>query len=85
MKNSYDKLTKNLFKHLSKGEEVVFGNFTLLKEGEKLRLKGRTEKGEEVELFFNLEKGRSFGLSKDQLKRIVAFKEKPAFSARTRK
>ncbi len=84
-KKVYDRLTKNLIKRLSRGEEVLLGNITLKREGERLILKGRIEEGEEVELFFRLEKGGDYGLSKAQLKRIISMQEKPIFRAHIRK
>ena len=81
----YDRLTKNLFKHLSRGEEVRYLNMTLRKDGDKIVLKGKLEDGGEVELFFKVEKGSLYGLSKEQLKRIVTFKEKPLFRTHIRR
>lgn len=81
----YDRLTKNLFKHLSRGEEVTYLNITLRKDGDRIILKGKLEEGGEVELFFRAEKGDLYGLSKEQLKRIVTFKEKPLFRTNIRK
>ena len=81
----YDRLTKNLFKHLAKGEEVQYMNLLIRKEGDRIVVKGRLESGEEVELFYRAERGHMFGLSKEQLKRIVTFKEKPLFRTHIRK
>lgn len=81
----YDRLTKNLFKHLSKGEEVFFQNMVLRRDGDRIVVKGRINEVEEVELFYKLEKGSLYGMSKEQLKRIVAFKEKPLFRTHIKK
>ena len=58
---------------------MLFKNtFLLKKKGDNIVLRYTVE-GQEVELFFRAEKGDTYGLSKDQLKRIVTFQEKPAF------
>ncbi len=58
---------------------MLFKNvFLLKKKGDNNVLRYKTE-GQEVELFFKAEKGDTCGLSKDHLKRIVAFQEKRAF------
>jgi hypothetical protein len=75
----YDRLRSSLIQQLSRGKEVLFKNaFLLKKKGDNIVLRYKVE-GQEVELFFRAEKGDTYGLSKDQLKRIVTFQEKPAF------
>ena len=76
---SYDRLRASLIQHLSKGKEVLFKNaFLLKKKGDNIVLRYKVE-GQEVELFFKAEKGDTYGLSKEQLQRIVALQEKPSF------
>lgn len=76
---SFDRLRNSLIQQLSRGKEVLFKNaFLMKKKGDNIVLRYKVE-GQEVELFFKAEKGDTYGLSKDQLKRIVAFQEKPAF------
>ncbi len=81
----YDRLTKNLFKHLARGDEVQYLNLLIRKDGDRIVVRGRLEGGEEVELFYRAEKGDMYGLSKEQMKRIVAFKEKPLFRTHIRR
>ena len=76
---SFDRLRSSLIQQLAKGKDVWFKNaFLLKKKGDNIVLRYTVE-GQEVELFFKAEKGDTFGLSKGQLKRIVALQEKPAF------
>ncbi len=76
---TYTEVSKNLLKHLAKGEEVVYRNLTLRKEGDKLRVKGKLESGEYLEYVYKLEKGDMWGLSRPQIKRILSFEESPLF------
>jgi hypothetical protein len=77
--NAFDRLRGSLIQQLSKGKEVLFKNtFLIKKKGDSIVLRYKVE-GQEVELFFKAEKGDTFGLSKEQLRRIVALQEKPAF------
>ena len=76
---SFDRIRGSLIQQLSKGKEVVFKKSLILKKkGNNIVLRCMIE-DQEVELFFKAEKGDNFGLSKEQLKRIVTFQEKPAF------
>ncbi len=76
---SFDRLRSSLIQQLSRGKEVLFKNAFLLKKKDANIVLRYKADGQEVELFFKAEKGDTYGLSKDQLKRIVAFQEKPAF------
>lgn len=78
-KITYTEVSKNLLRHLAKGEEVIYRNLTLRKEGDKLKVRGRLEAGEILEYVYKLEKGDMWGLSKQQIKRILSFQETPMF------
>ena len=81
---AYSAVTKNLLKQLARGERVRYNQFELWKDGEKLLLRGELDQGE-MELHFRAEGGDTFGLSMDQVKKIVTFREKPLFQTTVRR
>jgi|GEM_PF-3137267 len=81
---AYSAVTKNLLKQLARGETLQYNQFELRRDGEKLILRGEVDRGE-VELHFRLQSGETFGLSLDQIKRIVGLQEKPLFQTTVRK
>ena len=81
---AYSAVTKNLLKQLARGQRVRYNRFELWKDGEKLLLRGEVDQGE-VEFHFRAESGDTFGLSMDQIKRIVTLREKPLFQTTVRR
>ena len=81
--NQYTRLTQNMVKHLKKGEEVSFNGLLVKIVEDKLVVNFKRDK-QETELFYRLESGNYFGLSKEQLKDIFSQKEKPIFSTSKR-
>lgn len=79
----YTQFTKNMVKHLKKGEEVSFNALRVKIVEDKLIVTLKRE-NQEIELFYRLEKGNYFGLSKEQLKDIFSQKEKPIFTSNKR-
>lgn len=78
--NHYTQLTKNMVKHLKKGEEVSLNALLVKIKEDKLVLTIKQE-GREMEAFYRLDKGDYFGLSKEQLRDIFSQKERPIFTA----
>ena len=81
--NHYTQLTKNMVKHLKKGEEVSLNALRVKIVEDKLVVTLKRD-DQEMELFYRLEKGDYFGLSKEQLKDIFAQREKPIFTTNKR-
>lgn len=81
---SYTALTQNMFKHLAHGEEVQYGAFRVKTLEDKIIVRGVLQDGREMELHYRLRPGKDAGFSKEQLKNIFAFREKPLFSINIR-
>jgi|GEM_PF-1487000 len=81
---SYTALTQNMFKHLARGEEVLYGAFRVKTVDDKIIVRGVLQDGREMELHYRLRPGKEAGFSKDQFKNIFAFREKPLFSINIR-
>ncbi len=75
---NYTKLTKNMVKHLKKGEEVSLNALRVKIVEDKIIITIK-EGSRETELFYRLEKGDYFGFSRDQLKNIFSQREEPIF------
>ncbi len=73
-----------MLKQLAKGETVGYNHFSIRKEEGRMILRGEIDQGE-VELHFNAAEGETFGLSMEQVKRIVTFQEKPVFRTSVKK
>ena len=80
----YTALTQNMFRHLSRGEEVQYNAFQVKCVEEKLIVRGKHQDGREVELHFWRRPGKDAGFSKEQFKNIFAFREKPIYSVNIR-
>ena len=80
----YTALTQNMFRHLSRGEEIQYLSFQVKSIDEKLVVRGKAQDGREVELHFRRKPGKESGFSKEQFKNIFAFREKPIYSINIR-
>ncbi|MEE8304926.1 MAG: hypothetical protein V3S24_21105 [Candidatus Tectomicrobia bacterium] len=80
----YTALTQNMFRHLARGEEVQYQSFRVKSTEGKLVVRGALQDGREVELHYRVRPGKEAGFSKEQLKNIFAFREKPLFSINIR-
>jgi hypothetical protein len=73
-----------MLKHLARGEEVQYGSFRVKTVDDKIIVRGVLQDGREMELHYRLRQGKESGFSKEQLKNILAFREKPLFSINMR-
>jgi hypothetical protein len=73
-----------MLKQLAKGEAIQYNQFSIRTEEGRIILRGEMDKGE-VELHFNAVEGETFGLSMDQVKRVVTFRETPIFRTSVKK
>jgi hypothetical protein len=80
----YTVLTQNMFRHLARGEEVQYQAFRVKTSEEKVIVRGVLQDGREVEIHYRLRPGQEAGFSKEQFKKIFAFREKPLFSINIR-
>ena len=75
----YTALTQNMFRHLSRGEEVQYNGFEVKSVDDKLIVRGQYPDGRELEMHYRRRPGKESGFSKEQFKNIFAFREKPIF------
>lgn len=75
----YTALTQNMFRHLARGEEVIYKAFQVKSVDDKLIVRGQYQDGREVEMHFRRKPGKDAGFSKEQFKNIFAFREKPIY------
>ena len=80
----YTALTQNMFRHLARGEEVQYRTFQVKSVQDKLIVRGLLQDGREMELHYRRQPGKEAGFSKEQFKKIFAFREKPLFSVNIR-
>ncbi len=80
----YTALTQNMLRHLARGEEVEYRTLRVKAVDDKLIVRGVLPDGREMELHYRLRPGKEAGFSKEQLKNILAFREKPLFRINVR-
>lgn len=80
----YTAVTQNMLRHLARGEEVEYRSLRVKAVDDKLVVRGVLPDGREMELHYRLRRGKDAGFSKEQLKKIFAWQEKPMYSVRIR-
>jgi hypothetical protein len=80
----YTSLSKNFFRQLARGEEVVYHEFAVEATEEKIVVRGPGREGHTMELHYRRKSGEHYGFSKEQFSGIFAGWEKPVYTIRLR-